>query len=239
MSAKILVVDDDLTMLKMVETHLVSAGYDVDTALEGSTGISRTKEWDPELILLDIMMPAMDGFTTCEIIREFSAVPIIFLTAKGEESDLVRGLDAGADDYVVKPFSSEELLARVRAVLRRGEPLGMEETKQKIYRHLDLEVNLDRASVTIEGREIVLTATEFRLLTAFSSSMGRVLTPEDLLAKVWGTDYRQEKAILWVTLSRLRQKIERDPRNPIHIVTRQGMGYIMPRYQSIPNARSL
>ncbi|MCK5646638.1 MAG: response regulator transcription factor [Anaerolineales bacterium] len=228
MPAKILVVDDDPTMLKMVEGHLQSAGYIVKSATDGSMGLRLAADWSPELILMDVMMPVMDGFTTTKRIREFSATPIIILTAKGDEHDLVRGLDAGADDYVVKPFSSQELLARVRAVLRRSETQGLEDYHHKIFRHGDLVIDVDRASVVVRGEEINVTATEFRLLVSLAGSMGEVLTREELLASVWGPDYRNEKTILWVTLSRLRQKIELDPKNPVHIVTRQGIGYAMP-----------
>ena len=229
MPAKILVVDDDPTMLKMVEGHLQSSGYVVKGATDGSMGLRLAADWDPELILMDVMMPVMDGFTTTKRIREFSATPIIILTAKGDEHDLVRGLDAGADDYVVKPFSSQELLARVRAVLRRSETHGLEDYHHKIFRHGDLVLDVDRASVVVRGEEINVTATEFRLLVSLAGSMGDVSTREELLASVWGPDYRNEKTILWVTLSRLRQKIELDPKNPVHIVTRQGIGYAMPR----------
>ncbi len=228
MPAKILVVDDDPTMLKMVEGHLQSSGYIVKSATDGSLGLRLAADWSPELILMDVMMPVMDGFTTTKRIREFSATPIIILTAKGDEHDLVRGLDAGADDYVVKPFSSQELLARVRAVLRRSETQGLDDYHHKIFRHGDLVIDVDRASVVVRGEEINVTATEFRLLVTLAGSMGDVLTREELLASVWGPDYRNEKTILWVTLSRLRQKIELDPKKPVHIVTRQGIGYAMP-----------
>jgi len=212
MPTKILVVDDDPTMRNMVQDHLRVVGYDVKS----------------ELILMDVMMPVMDGFTTTRRIREFSSIPIIILTAKGDEEDLVRGLDAGADDYVKKPFSAKELLARVRAVLRRSEPQGMEEYHHKVYRHGDLEIDVDRAMVKVGGEEIGVTATEFRLLVTLADAVGQVLTREELLSSVWGPDYRNEKTILWVTLSRLRQKVEKDAKRPIHIVTRQGVGYTMP-----------
>jgi DNA-binding response OmpR family regulator len=228
MTSKILVVDDDPTMRNMVEGHLKVAGYSVKCAVDGGMAIRTTKDWEPELILMDVMMPVMDGFTTTRRIREFSSIPIIILTAKGDEEDLVRGLDAGADDYVRKPFSAKELLARVRAVLRRSEPQGLEEYHHKVYRHGDLEIDVDRARVTIGGEEVSVTATEFRLLVTMADSVGKVLTREELLSSVWGPDYRNEKTILWVTLSRLRQKVEKDPKRPIHIVTRQGVGYTMP-----------
>ncbi len=228
MSSKILVVDDDPTMRNMVEGHLDVAGYSVKCAVDGGMAIRITREWEPELILMDVMMPVMDGFTTTRRIREFSSIPIIILTAKGDEEDLVRGLDAGADDYVKKPFSAKELLARVRAVLRRSESQGLEEYHHKVYRHGDLEIDVDRARVTVGGEEVSVTATEFRLLVTMADSVGKVLTREELLSSVWGPDYRNEKTILWVTLSRLRQKVEKDPKRPIHIVTRQGVGYTMP-----------
>jgi DNA-binding response OmpR family regulator len=228
MPSKILVVDDDPTMLHMVEDHLRAVGYLVRGAVDGAMAIQITKEWEPELILMDVMMPVMDGFTSTRRIRQFSVIPIIILTAKGDEKDLVRGLDAGADDYVVKPFSAKELLARVRAVLRRSEPHGLEQFHHKVYEHGDLEINVDRALVTVDGEEVNVTATEFKLLVTLADSLGKVLTREELLASVWGPDYRYEKTILWVTLSRLRQKIEKDPKRPIHIVTRQGLGYTMP-----------
>jgi DNA-binding response OmpR family regulator len=236
MPPKILVVDDDPTLLKMIETHLRVGGFTVQCASDGGMAIRRTREWEPELILMDVMMPVMDGFTSTKRIREFSSIPIIILTAKGEEQDIVRGLDAGADDYVVKPFSAKELLARVRAVLRRSEPPGAEEYHHRIYRHGDLVIDVDRARITVGGNEISVTATEFRLLLKMADSVGKVLTREELLASIWGPDYRNDKTILWVTLSRLRQKVEKDPRNPVHIVTRQGVGYMMP--EEIPTADS-
>jgi DNA-binding response OmpR family regulator len=228
MSARILVIEDDPSMLKMVESHLRVAGFEVKGAADGFAGLKLAKEWNPELVLLDIMMPGMDGYTTCRRIREFSSVPIIILTARGEEDDLVRGLDAGADDYVVKPYSASELLARVRAVLRRVDKVGLENYHHKTFRHGDLYIDVDRVQVTVGGEEVNLTATEFRLLVTLADAMGRVLSAEDLLASVWGSDYRHEKAILWVTLSRLRQKIEPDSKRPIHVITRQGVGYMMP-----------
>jgi DNA-binding response OmpR family regulator len=170
----------------------------------------------------------MDGFTACERIREFSSVPIIILTAKGEERDRVRGLDAGADDYIVKPFSAQELLARVRAVLRRAEREALDGFHQPIFQHHELEIDLAKALVSVKGKEIQLTATEYRLLQTLATNMGHVLSAEELLTMVWGPEYKDDKEILWVCLSRLRQKIEPDPKNPIHIVTRQGIGYLMP-----------
>ena len=224
----ILVVDDEPRYLRLMEVNLNTEGYKVITAPDGQQAIDRTAAEKPELILLDVMMPVMDGFTACERIREFSAVPIIIITAKGEERDRVRGLDAGADDYIVKPFSAQELLARVRAVLRRGDRQRGGGFHQPGFKQPELTIDLPRALVTCAGREVSLTATEYRLLQTLSASLGRVMTAEELLTTVWGPEYKEDKEILWVCLSRLRQKIEPDPKNPIHIVTRQGIGYLMP-----------
>ncbi len=224
----ILVVDDEPRYVRLVEVNLLSESYAVQTASNGQQAVESVAASQPDLILLDVMMPIMDGFTACERIREFSNVPIIVVTAKGEERDRVRGLDAGADDYIVKPFSAQELLARVRAVLRRAERSTGETFHEPIFRHHELQIDLARALVTCAGREVSLTATEYRVLQTLASAAGRVLTPEDLLTTVWGPEYRDDKEILWVCLSRLRQKIEPDPKNPIHIVTRQGIGYLIP-----------
>lgn len=227
-SKTILVVDDEPRYVSLVEINLTTDGYQVRTASDGQQAVDSVAEDQPDLLLLDIMMPVMDGFTACERIREFSSVPIIILTAKGEERDRVRGLDAGADDYIVKPFSAQELLARVRAVLRRAEREALEGFHKPIFEHHELEIDLAKALVSVKGKEIQLTATEYRLLQTLATNMGQVLSAEELLTMVWGPEYKDDKEILWVCLSRLRQKIEPDPKNPIHIVTRQGIGYLMP-----------
>ncbi|OGO13843.1 MAG: DNA-binding response regulator [Chloroflexi bacterium RBG_13_66_10] len=224
----ILAVDDEPRYLRLLEVNLVPDGYAVRTATNGQEAVEAVASERPDLILLDVMMPVMDGFTACERIREFSTVPIIILTAKGEERDRVRGLDAGADDYIVKPFSAQELLARVRAVLRRAERQEIGDFHHPIFDHYELRIDLPKAVVTCAEREVSLTATEYRLLQTFAGSIGKVMSGEELLMTVWGPEYREDKEILWVCLSRLRQKIEPDPKNPIHIVTRQGLGYLMP-----------
>ncbi len=230
-SKTILVVDDEPRYVSLVEINLTTDGYQVRTASDGQQAVDSVAEDQPDLILLDIMMPVMDGFTACERIREFSSVPIIILTAKGEERDRVRGLDAGADDYIVKPFSAQELLARVRAVLRRAEREALEGFHQPVFQHHELEIDLAKALVKVKGKEIQLTATEYRLLQTLATNMGQVMSAEELLTMVWGPEYKDDKEILWVCLSRLRQKIEPDPKNPIHIVTRQGIGYLMPPFE--------
>lgn len=227
-SKVILLVDDEPRYLRLLEVNLLPEGYTMRTASNGQEAVDSVAASAPDLVLLDIMMPVMDGFTACERIREFSTVPIVFLTAKGEERDRVHGLDVGGDDYIVKPFSAQELLARVRAVLRRAERQALGTFHQPVFRHHELEINLPRAQVTCASKEVSLTATEYRLLQTLAASMGTVMGSEDLLTNVWGPEYREDKEILWVCLSRLRQKIEPDPKNPIHIVTKQGLGYLMP-----------
>jgi DNA-binding response OmpR family regulator len=179
-----------------------------------------------DLILLDVIMPRMDGFTVCQRIRQFSNVPIIILTAKGDEQDRVRGLDVGADDYLVKPFSVTELLARVRAVMRRASVSDFVQTR--FFSHGGLRIDFARAEVWLNDEPVNLSATEYRLLLQFSHNIGKVLNAEELLTSVWGPEYREDKEILWVTIARLRQKVEEDSHSPRHIVTRSGLGYLMP-----------
>ncbi len=180
-----------------------------------------------DLILMDVMMPNLDGFAACQRIRQFSNVPIIILTAKGEEQDRVRGLDMGADDYLVKPFSATELLARVRAVLRRSQ-VSKDVSQSRFFEHDNLRIDFARAEVWRGNQAVFLSATEYRLLLQFAHNVGVVMSAEDLLASVWGQEYRNDKEILWVSIARLRQKLEEDAHAPKHIVTRSGLGYLMP-----------
>ena len=227
MVTRILVVDDEPRYVRLMEANLISEGYDVMKAYDGQSAVEMVADKQPDLVLLDVMMPGLDGFGACERIREFSSVPIIMVTAKGEEQDRVRGLDVGADDYIVKPFSATEVLARVRAVLRRAQVSGST-FEQSVFSHGNLRIDLARAEVFKDESMIFLSATEYRLLLQFVHNQGNILTSEDLLVNVWGPEYREDKEILWVSISRLRQKLEDDPRNPQHIVTRSGMGYTMP-----------
>ena len=227
MTTSILVVDDEPRYVRLMEANLLPEGYQVLKAYEGQKAVELVAEKQPDLVLLDVMMPGLDGFQACERIREFSQVPIIMVTAKGEEQDRVKGLDRGADDYVVKPFSATELLARVRALLRRAQVSGSA-FQQAIFNHSNLKIDFARAEVFKDDRMVFLSATEYRLLLQFAHSPGRILSSEDLLMNVWGPEYKDDKEILWVSISRLRQKLEDDPRNPKHIVTRSGMGYTMP-----------
>jgi DNA-binding response OmpR family regulator len=212
-----------------MEANLVAESYQVLKAYDGQTAVEMVAEKQPDLVLLDVMMPGLNGFAACERIRVFSNVPIIMVTAKGEEQDRVRGLDVGADDYIVKPFSAQELLARVRAVLRRAQVSGSS-FQQAVFGHGNLRIDLARAEVFKDEKMVFLSATEYRLLLQFVHNLGSILTSEDLLVNVWGPEYREDKEILWVSISRLRQKLEDDPRNPQHLVTRSGMGYTMPPY---------
>jgi len=227
MSTTILIVDDEPRYLRLMEANLVTEGYHVLKATNGQEAVEIVAEKHPDLVFLDIMMPVLDGFGACERIREFSNVPIIIVTARGSEADRVRGLDLGADDYIVKPFSATELLARARAVLRRAQASGSS-FQQAIFHHGNLRIDFARAEVFKDDKIVFLSATEYRLLLQFAHNIGTVLTSEQLLTDVWGSEYRDDKEILWVSISRLRQKLEADPKNPIHIVTRSGLGYTMP-----------
>jgi DNA-binding response OmpR family regulator len=224
---KILVVDDEPRYLRLLEANLLTEGYDVLTAADGLQAIDTFSSNPVELILLDVMMPRLDGFATCQRIRQYSNVPIIILTAKGEEQDRVRGLDLGADDYLVKPFSATELLARVRAVLRRSQ-VSKESGQERFFEHGDLRIDFARAEVWKGNQPIFLSATEYRLLLQFAHHVGKILTAEELLTSVWGPEYKTDKEILWVSIARLRQKLEEEAHEPKHIVTRSGLGYLMP-----------
>lgn len=227
MGANILIVDDEPRYLRLMEANLVTEGFSVIKATNGQEAVDQVVEKHPDLVLLDVMMPVLDGFGALERIREFSNVPIIVVTARGSEGDRVRGLDLGADDYIVKPFSATELLARVRAVMRRAQTTGGP-FQQSTFTHGNLRIDFARAEVFKDDRIVFLSATEYRLLLQFAHNLGSVLTSEQLLTDVWGPEYRDDKEILWVSISRLRQKLENDAKNPQHIVTRSGLGYTMP-----------
>jgi DNA-binding response OmpR family regulator len=225
LSTRILVVDDEPRYLHLLEANLQTKDYEVFTATDGEEALESFSVNPVDLILLDVMLPRMDGFAVCQRIRQYSNVPIIILTAKGEEQDRVRGLDVGADDYLVKPFSVMELLARVRAVLRRAQ---VSETGQdRFFTHGNLRIDFARAEVWQGDQPAYLSATEYRLLLQFTHNIGKVMSAEELLTGVWGPEYRDDKEILWVTIARLRQKVEDDPHMPKHIATRSGLGYLM------------
>src|SRR5512145_2119308 len=227
MAKRILIVDDEPRYLRLLEANLRTEGYEVVTAQDGLQAVSVFSDQPIDLVLMDVMMPKLDGFGATQRIREFSSTPIIILTAKGDEQDRVRGLDLGADDYIVKPFSATELLARVRAVLRRAQNTTSS-FQQTNFVHGGLRIDFARAEVFKDDRIVYLSATEYRLLLQFAHNIGSVLTSEQLLMDVWGPEYRDDKEILWVSISRLRQKLENDVKNPQHILTRSGLGYTMP-----------
>jgi len=229
MAKRILVVDDEVRYQRLLDANLRTEGYDIVTASNGMEAIETFSSQPIDLVILDVMMPKLDGFETCQRIREYSTVPIIILTAKGDEKDRVRGLDLGADDYLSKPFSATELLARVRAVLRRVE-VTSDMTQARYFAHGDIRVDFARAEVwrDNENEPLPLSATEYRLLLQFVHNVGKIMSAEELLTSIWGAEYRNEKEILWVSIARLRQKLEKKPHSPSHIVTRTGLGYLMP-----------
>ena len=228
MAKRILIVDDEPRYLRLLEANLRTEGYEVVTAQDGSQAVDVFSNQPIDLVLMDVMMPKLDGFGATQRIREFSSTPIIILTAKGDEQDRVRGLDLGADDYLIKPFSATELLARVRAVLRRAQPAGDVGGPSRFFTHDNLKIDFARAEVWKGESPISLSATEYRLLLQFAHHIGKIMSSEELLTSVWGPEYRTDKEILWVSIARLRQKLEDDAHSPKHIVTRSGLGYLMP-----------
>jgi DNA-binding response OmpR family regulator len=220
----ILIVDDEPRMIKFIRLNLELEGYRVIEASNGLEALKKVRDELPDLVLLDVMMPDMDGFETLERIREISNVPVIMVTVKGEEEDKVRGLGLGADDYVTKPFSPRELVSRIKAVLRRTEmPSPVEKAVLKIDD--DLSIDFQRREVIVRGERIKLRPTEYRLLYHLVNNAGWVMTHETLLSKVWGYAYRDDTQLLRLYITYLRQKIEPDPSNPKYIFTERGMGY--------------
>ena len=228
MAKRILIVDDEPRYLRLLEANLRTEGYEVVTASDGAQAVDVFSNQPIDLVLMDVMMPKLDGFGATQRIREFSNTPIIILTAKGDEQDRVRGLDLGADDYLVKPFSATELLARVRAVLRRAQAPGEVGGQSRFFTHGNLKIDFARAEVWRGESAISLSATEYRLLLQFAHHVGKIMSSEELLTSVWGPEYKSDKEILWVSIARLRQKLEDDAHSPKHIVTRSGLGYLMP-----------
>ncbi|REK54091.1 MAG: DNA-binding response regulator [Thermobacillus sp.] len=225
MRAKILVVDDDEKITSLLRRSLAFEGYDVLTAHDGRAGLQTMLETEPDLVVLDVMMPNLDGWEVCERIRKSgSKVPILMLTAKDEVKDRVKGLDLGADDYLVKPFALEELLARVRALLRRGS--GGAETSGGRLVFEDLVLDLDSREAIRGGRTFELTSKEFDLLHLFMSNPRRVLTRETIMEKIWGYDYSGESNVLEVYIAMLRQKLEEGGEKRL-IQTVRGTGYVL------------
>lgn len=220
----VLVIDDDKTLLRLLQEALSKAGYQVILTSNGIDGLQEMYARQPDLVLLDVMMPRMDGWETLSRIRQISRVPVIMLTAKDGEQEKVRGFNLGVDDYVTKPFSFAELVARAGAVLRRARtsaPIA----KNKRYSSGNLVLDVDAHRVTKSGKLVELTPTEFRLLETLAEHAGRVLTHEQLLEKVWGYDAGEDTGYIKRYIWYLRQKLEDDPTNPQHILTERGFGY--------------
>jgi two-component system KDP operon response regulator KdpE len=221
---RILVVDDEERMVRFIRLNLEHDGFRVIEAFNGTQAINKIRNSIPDLVLLDVMMPDLDGFEVLKIIREVSTVPVIMLTAKGEENDRVRGLELGADDYITKPFSPRELVSRVKAVLRRTETPstsmhGLIEVDDR------LKMDFDRREIWVDGKLIKLRPTEYRLLYHLVQNAGWVVTHDQILTKVWGYEYRDEPHYVRLYINYLRKKIEEDPANPKYILTERGIGY--------------
>ena len=220
---RILVVDDEERMVRFIRMNLEHDGFQVMEAFNGKQAIDKMRD-TPDLVLLDVMMPDIDGFEVLETIREVSSVPVIMLTARGEEDDRVRGLDLGADDYITKPFSPRELVSRVKAVLRRtegatGSMHGLIEVDDR------LKIDFDRREIWLEGKLVKLRPTEYRLLYHLVQNAGWVVSHDQLLQKVWGYEYRDEPHYVRLYINYLRQKLEKDPSDPKYILTERGVGY--------------
>jgi two-component system, OmpR family, KDP operon response regulator KdpE len=223
----ILAADDDPQILRLVTRNLQFDGYEVIAVSDGQAALEQIEAHSPDLVLLDIMMPRMDGFTVTQRVREFSAVPIIILTARGQDQDKIRGLDLGADDYLTKPFSVEELLARVRAVIRRSQFAADAHGLSATTSIGELTIDFAQHLVTMRGSEITLTPTEYRILAYLAQNAGRVITQDLLLEHVWGQEYLGESHMLQVNINRLRRKIEDDHTHPRYLLTKTGVGYLL------------
>ncbi len=225
----VLVVDDDPIISRFVSANLKAREFEVITAEDGPSALKAMEERLPDLVILDIMMPGMDGNEVCQRIREWSQVPIIMLSAKTEVSSKVDLLNTGADDYITKPFGIEELMARVKAVLRRK--TGAPKRDSAVFSSGNLEVNLGNRWVAVDGKQIKLSPTEYNLLRELVQNAGKVITHQMLLARIWGPEYGEEIEYLRVYIGRLRNKIEADPQNPKHIITEPGVGYCLQKIE--------
>jgi two-component system KDP operon response regulator KdpE len=219
-STRVLVVDDEPQILRALQTNLRGAGYDVSTAATGKEAITAAAIGRPEAVILDLVLPDRSGIEVCRELRRFSSVPILVLSAIGEEHEKVAALDAGADDYVTKPFGMDELLARLRAALRRAAPPG-----EAVIDVGELEVDLEKRVVSVEGKPVALTPHEFDLLALLARNEGKLMTHRTILREVWGPAYDTESHYLHVYVSQLRRKIEREPARPRYLLTEPGAGY--------------
>lgn len=222
----VLVVDDDPRFVHLVRANLERAGYHVLTAGGGRQALESVSADAPDAVVLDLMLPGMDGFEVTNRIREFSKVPILMLTARADQGDKVRGLKSGADDYLTKPFEAEELIARLQAVLRRA-GVGEQPLSNPIFQCGDLTIDYSQRKVMVGDREVKLSPTEYKLLYHLATNANRVLLHEDLLHRVWGPEYRDEIAYLWVYMRYLRMKLEKDPSHPRYLFSEPGFGYVL------------
>jgi two-component system KDP operon response regulator KdpE len=228
MTEKILVVDDEPAQIRLIDQILTSNGYEVTTAGSGQEAIRLVFEHKPHLVLMDVMMPGIDGIQTCSCIREISDVPVIMLTGqRTSEEDVVHGLEAGADEYLPKPVGNRELLARVRAALRRAEkPSYKQESKKVVFSNDYLTVDIAERKVIVKGQKLKLTPREFRLLALLVENAGRIMTHQQVLENVWGWEYIDDVDYVRIYISHLRQKIEPNPSEPHYIITEPGVGYL-------------
>jgi len=224
MNETILIIDDDKTLIDLLGQALGKAGYEIMSATNGIDGLQVLYKHRVDLVILDVMMPRMDGWETCSRIRDLSDVPVIMLTAKDEEADALKGFQCGVDDYVTKPFSFAELTARVKAVLQRARRTPADR-QRKVYVFDELVVDADNSQVIVRGKPVSLTPTEFQLLLTLAENAGRILSHEQLLSQVWGPEYVGEPGYVKRYIWYLRQKIEEDPSAPEYIITERGFGY--------------
>jgi DNA-binding response OmpR family regulator len=234
MSEKILVVDDEISLQETLAYNLEKQGYAVKTTGDGSEVLDMAREWQPDLIILDVMLPGLDGFEVCRILRQEMSTPVLMLTARDDEIDRVVGLEVGADDYLVKPFSMRELIARVKAMIRRVRLIREEmqrasadgkEQKPEVLDFDNLVINFTRREVTVDDAVVPFKPKEYELLTFFAQHRGQVLSREFILERVWGWDFIGDSRTVDVHVRWLREKIERDPANPLRIITVRGAGY--------------
>lgn len=229
MSEKVLVVEDEISLQETLAYNLRKQGYEVDTAGDGPTALDKARAWNPDLIILDIMLPGIDGFEICRILRQEMSTPVLMLTARDDEIDRVVGLEVGADDYLTKPFSMRELMARVKAMLRRvrliREEMDTTAVTAEVIIFGNLNVNLTRREALIDEKPIALKPKEYELLVFLAQHRGQVLTREFILERVWGWDFIGDSRTVDVHVRWLREKIEADPANPMRIITVRGAGY--------------
>ena len=225
MASKVLVVDDEKLIVKGIRFSLEQDGMEVDCAYDGEEALEKTKQNKYDIILLDLMLPKIDGFTVCQQVREFSNVPIIMLTAKGEDMDKILGLEYGADDYITKPFNILEVKARIKAIIRRTKSTITKENESSILEFSDMKIDRDSRRVFISNKEINLTAKEFDVLELMALHQNKVYSREKLLEMIWGSEYPGDVRTVDVHIRRLREKIEKTPGEPKYVHTKWGVGY--------------